>query len=42
MFYCDSCAKKKAWPLTLFKSRGQCEMCDKVANCNSTPSDELP
>ena len=42
MFYCDECAKKRDWPKTLFKSKGKCEICDKVRVCNDMPSSKLP
>lgn len=42
MFYCDECAKAKGWPITMFKSRGGCEICRKAAVCNETKSSELP
>lgn len=42
MFYCDPCAKKNDWPETLFRSRGPCEVCGKVASCNDLPSKSLP
>jgi hypothetical protein len=42
MFYCDHCAKKNEWPLTLFKSNGQCEVCKKSRVCNEMRSSQLP
>ena len=43
MFYCDDCATKKVWPKTLFKSRGNCEVCDKKDQvCNEVPAKDLP
>lgn len=42
MFYCDPCARTKDWPITMFKSRGGCEICGKIAVCNETKSSELP
>lgn len=42
MFYCDTCAERLNWPKTMFKSRGRCEMCEKPAVCNDTPSRLLP
>lgn len=42
MFYCNGCAEKKKWPLTLFKSQGACEICGKESSCNETPCKDLP
>ena len=42
MFYCDPCAEKNGWPMSLRRSQGKCEMCDKVDLCNDTPSSQLP
>lgn len=43
MFYCDSCAQKNKWPTDFFlpRSRGPCEVCEKVAVCNDVPSERL-
>jgi len=39
MFYCDKCAEKYTWPVTLlYKSYGTCETCGAmVQDCNDTP-----
>jgi hypothetical protein len=42
MLYCDECANKRDWPITGFKSHGQCEICNKVKPCNDRPSKDLP
>lgn len=42
MFYCPTCAKRNAWPETLFRSRGRCEVCGTTAVCYDTPSKYLP
>lgn len=42
MFYCDACAAKKAWPKSIDKSVGTCEICKKTAKCNNVPSSNLP
>lgn len=42
MFYCNTCAKEHGWPQTGFTSYGQCEMCDKNAECNERQSSLLP
>lgn len=43
MFYCNTCGGEKKWPIdTLFKSRGTCEICGEVADCNDVPSKYLP
>ena len=34
MFYCDSCADKKGYPKTLFRSFGLCELCHQEASCS--------
>lgn len=41
MFYCDSCAARREWPETAFRSRGRCEMCKLDAECNDLPSKYL-
>ena len=38
MFYCDACMRKNEWPAGFSKSAGPCEVCDKWAVCNDTPS----
>ena len=30
MFYCNECAKKRGYPMSIFKSYGACEICEKV------------
>lgn len=43
MFYCDECATRNAWPHpTLFRSRGDCEVCETRQVCNDMPSRLLP
>lgn len=42
MFFCDACAKERGWPQSMFKSKGPCEMCGKVAVCNDVKSSALP
>jgi|WetSurMetagenome_2_1015567.scaffolds.fasta_scaffold160858_2 hypothetical protein len=42
MFYCDKCRKKYNWPESMCKSRGKCEICDKISSCNDVPSSRLP
>lgn len=42
MFYCNECAKKRKWPITIFRSYGACELCEKVVSCNSVKSKDLP
>ena len=42
MFYCDDCAKKRNYPISHFKSRGNCEVCGKTCKCNDVPSENLP
>lgn len=42
MFYCDVCAGNHRWPLTLFTSRGVCEVCGQVRPCNERPARDLP
>ena len=41
MFYCDDCAKKKKYPISWFKSYGNCEICGKTRECNEVPSKDL-
>lgn len=38
MFYCDSCAKKRNWPESWFRSKGPCEVCGKTAVCYEVSS----
>ncbi len=42
MFYCDKCAKKYGYPVTMSKSVGNCECCGKQSECNERPSYLLP
>jgi hypothetical protein len=42
MFYCNSCAKNKTWPITFLKSVGVCEICGSYSYCNDCPSFKLP
>lgn len=42
MFYCDPCAQKYGWPMTLRQSHGKCEMCEDTTLCNDIPSRLLP
>lgn len=42
MFYCKSCATENKWPDTIFKSRGQCEVCGTLAVCSERASKDLP
>lgn len=42
MFYCDPCAKEYNYPETIMRSYGQCEICDKMAVCNSRAAALLP
>lgn len=34
MFYCDPCAKKNDWPVTMFRSLGTCEECGAKRECS--------
>ena len=42
MFYCDECAEINGYPQSIGKSKGACELCGKVRDCNDIPSSELP
>jgi len=43
MFYCDECAVKNDYPITIGKSMGNCELCDcGWTSCNDMPSSSLP
>lgn len=42
MFFCDPCAEKHGWPVSMMTSYGQCEICRKAAACNDVPSRLLP
>ena len=37
MFYCNACAKKKGYRISIIKSKGLCEICRKEAICNDVP-----
>lgn len=41
MFYCDSCAIKNGWNMTLFKSMGPCEVCNETKACSDLPCKKL-
>ena len=38
MFFCEECRIKNEWVGSIWKSRGKCELCDKVADCHDVPS----
>lgn len=42
MYYCPECAKQKGWPESMSRSKGPCEVCQRVAVCYDTPSRYLP
>lgn len=42
MFYCDPCALPRDWPVTIFRSRGTCELCGLRTECSEMPSKKLP
>lgn len=42
MFYCDFCANKNEWPITLHRSHGACEVCHTPADCSNMQSKDLP
>ena len=42
MFYCNKCAEKKGYPITIGRSQGTCEFCGCHASCNDMPSSKLP
>lgn len=42
MFYCDSCADEKGWPIGMMRSRGPCEVCGETRVCTSRKSSLLP
>lgn len=35
MFYCDECAEKGGYIISIFKSVGPCELCGKTRACNN-------
>jgi hypothetical protein len=42
MFYCEKCRKKYAYPESIMKSSGPCEICGEVADCNDVATKNLP
>ena len=34
MFYCDECGFKNGYLITMHKSNGRCEICNRTALCN--------
>lgn len=42
MFYCEQCAEKNYYPVSILKSNGKCEICGATAVCNDVPSSQLP
>ncbi len=42
MFYCNECAIRLGYPISIFKSVGNCEICTKEAICNDVKSSNLP
>ena len=42
MFYCERCAEKKDWPLSIFTSYGKCEICGIIDVCSDVQSSLLP
>lgn len=42
MFYCDHCAAKNNWPVSLFKTKGNCESCGDNTICNDVATSQLP
>ena len=42
MFYCNDCAKKMNYPISIFKSNGRCEICEEVRECSDIPCKDLP
>jgi hypothetical protein len=41
MFYCSDCAKQKGYSELGVKSYGECELCNKVTECNDWPTSLL-
>lgn len=41
MFYCNECAEKNGYPITIGRSTGTCELCGRHANCNDMSSSKL-
>lgn len=42
MFFCDECQSRLAWPGSMSKSFGRCEVCNLPRMCNSVASSLLP
>jgi hypothetical protein len=42
MFYCEPCRVDFAWPESVARSRGKCEVCGQHAACYDRPSGSLP
>lgn len=42
MFYCEACRVENEWPESFGKSRGPCEVCERVSVCNDRPASTLP
>lgn len=42
MFFCEECRVKRAWPASMLRSMGPCELCKKRASCYDVPSKYLP
>jgi hypothetical protein len=42
MFYCDECRETLGLPESYFRSRGPCEVCGHVRECNEVPSSQMP
>lgn len=42
MFYCNKCAEERGYPESIGKSRGKCEICGEITDCNDVPSNFLP
>ena len=42
MFYCEQCRRARAWPESMVRSQGPCELCHRVASCYDVPSKFLP
>ena len=40
MFYCDDCALKEGWRITMCKSMGECEKCGQPEMCSDHPEPE--
>lgn len=42
MFFCEDCRKKKAWPSSIGRSEGRCEVCKITKLCHNVPTSKLP